>query len=371
LNKQKNHVIITGMHRSGTSFLSRSLNICGLHLGPEEDFYDSELNPKSGNPKGHWENTKIHKLNDRLLKLNGGSWDRPPHEIKKTPRNFEMEIKKILSTFYKESALAYGFKDPRITITLESWKPILPNFIIAGIFRHPLKVAESLKVRDGFDYKYSLSLWEIYNRKLLAHLKKYQGFLLNFDWPKDKLLPETRIMAKKIGLIDMDLTSWFSEKLRQSDKSYEKDYPLPKTISNLYSELEKFSTKNHELDFHIPTPTINQFRKIIHDAKISESFLREHYLKISSDLIKKGEFSLILRSSNDPLFSLLAYYYNRKDLQEGFPEVLEKSDFTGLINWIVNVCDGKFKDEKEARIFFLKFKDKYKEFQQNKIKITE
>ena len=58
------------MHRCGTSYLSRALNMCGLDLGPVSDFYDTELQPKFGNPKGHWENLNIIRLNDQILKLN-------------------------------------------------------------------------------------------------------------------------------------------------------------------------------------------------------------------------------------------------------------------------------------------------------------
>ena len=51
--QQKNHIIITGMHRSGTSFLARAFNLCGLNLGPLSDFYDYEISPIKGNACSH------------------------------------------------------------------------------------------------------------------------------------------------------------------------------------------------------------------------------------------------------------------------------------------------------------------------------
>ena len=114
---KKNHIIITGMHRSGTSYLSRALNLCGMDLGPETDFLDTELHPNFGNPRGHWENAKAIKLNEQILKINGGSWKKIPKSLKKNPPKFGRKINQILESFYSRNSLAYGFKDPRFCLT--------------------------------------------------------------------------------------------------------------------------------------------------------------------------------------------------------------------------------------------------------------
>jgi len=223
----KNNVFILGMHRSGTSFLARALNLSGLYLGPASEFYDTEIEPVIGNPRGHWENANISKTNENILQINNASWDNIPSEITKTPNDFEKKIKQIQDSFYNLDALAYGFKDPRFTITLEKWIPHFPKFVIIGIFRHPLKVAESLKLRNNFEYKKSILLWQNYNKYLLDYLKKYQGFLINFDWPREKLLNEISLVSKRIGLYDINFDSWFSEELKISDQSYDKSHELP------------------------------------------------------------------------------------------------------------------------------------------------
>ena len=43
--------VVVGMHRSGTSIVSRLLNLLGAHLGPEDDL----MPPKPDNPTGFWE----------------------------------------------------------------------------------------------------------------------------------------------------------------------------------------------------------------------------------------------------------------------------------------------------------------------------
>ena len=129
------------MHRSGTSYLTRALNLCGLNLGPISDYYDDEIQPIQGNPKGHWENVETIKINEWILAANGGRWDSVPDSLNKIPPNTEENISNILSKFHSSKALAYGFKDPRFSITLEKWIPKLKNVALVGIFRDPLKVA--------------------------------------------------------------------------------------------------------------------------------------------------------------------------------------------------------------------------------------
>jgi len=265
MDDSKNHIVIIGMHRSGTSFLSRAFNLCGVYLGPESDFYDTELKPKDGNPKGHWENVNVISLNEDILKKNGGSWDNVPKNLNKTAKDLESRIKQILTSFYSKNALAYGFKDPRFPITFEKWIPYMKNFVVVGIFRHPLKVAESLKIRNGFSYADSLNLWKEHNEKLLQYIKKYNGFLLDFDWAQSKLLKETQLVASKLGLAEVDLSEWYSDSLKKSDKSYNESYPLDHEIKRLYEELKHLSKKNSSVRYKPPKKNSREYDMIISD----------------------------------------------------------------------------------------------------------
>jgi hypothetical protein len=67
-------VCILGMHRSGTSLVSRALNVLGVYLGPEEQL----MRPSTDNPAGHWESRPIKEINDEILSILGGSWQEPP-----------------------------------------------------------------------------------------------------------------------------------------------------------------------------------------------------------------------------------------------------------------------------------------------------
>src|SRR6185312_7034486 len=55
---------IAGMHRSGTSMVTRLLNLCGLEIGRQSDL----LRPRSSNPEGFWENRRFIRINDAVLR---------------------------------------------------------------------------------------------------------------------------------------------------------------------------------------------------------------------------------------------------------------------------------------------------------------
>ena len=54
-------ILVTGMHRNGTSALARTLSLLGAALP------DDLVPPNEGNPHGHWEPRGMVDLNDRML----------------------------------------------------------------------------------------------------------------------------------------------------------------------------------------------------------------------------------------------------------------------------------------------------------------
>jgi hypothetical protein len=67
-------VCVLGMHRSGTSVVTRVLNLLGVFLGPE----DRLIRPATDNPRGFWEHGPIMRLNQRILARLGGHGFKPP-----------------------------------------------------------------------------------------------------------------------------------------------------------------------------------------------------------------------------------------------------------------------------------------------------
>lgn len=271
-------VLITGMHRSGTSFLSRSLNLYGVYLGRLDKIITHDWKAHKSNPRGHWENQDLLTLAEKTLAYNNGKWYDPPSKVR-INKQISSGIKKYLKELEEHSLLASGFKDTRLLLCFDAWRKYLPkNFVIVAIFRHPLKVAESLKIRSNFDYQHSLELWEIYNKNLLRILEKNDGFLLNFDWPKKRLLSEIQYIANKLGLArKIDLSDWYTKKLIKSGKTYQKDFPLPNEIKLIYSKLKKRSENNRKVKINYPLEK-REMHKII-EGLLSEIQEQGKYFK--------------------------------------------------------------------------------------------
>lgn len=274
----KPFLLITGMHRSGTSFLARTMNLCGVNLGGLDRLSTHDLKYDLDNLRGHWEHEKLKELSDETLSNNGGTWDKIPEKIT-ISKEIIKKLKKNVDELTSLPGIASGFKDPRLILCYEAWKEHLPsNSVIIGIFRDPLKVAESLKTRNQFDYEKSLSLWQKYNTSLLELLEKNSGFLLNFDWPQKQLFSEINLVATKLGLIEPDLSNWYSSDLLHSDKTFSK-YIIPDHIKSLYKRLEIRSEENSKINTifpkTLPSESYEILKSMIKDSEESGNYFRK------------------------------------------------------------------------------------------------
>ncbi len=136
-------LVVLGMHRSGTSCVTRMLHHLGVYLGEN---YCTE--PMPSNLIGHWEARDVVEINDQILSLSGGSWQSVPKQLSWN-HDCEQKIKRVLAQFAARPL--YGWKDPRTTVTFPAWKSHLTDYVVLACVRHPLAVAQSLEVRDGFD----------------------------------------------------------------------------------------------------------------------------------------------------------------------------------------------------------------------------
>ncbi|WP_434997446.1 glycosyltransferase [Vibrio scophthalmi] len=159
---EKNCILILGMHRSGTSALTKVFNILGADL-------PTKLLPpvENNNTLGFFEPKDISALHDKLLASADSKWD----DITRFPSSwyetedatyYQNEIIKILERDFDKSPL-FVIKDPRVCRIVPFWRGILkqyaanPKFILT--VRNPLEVINSLKNRDGFSAQKSVLLW--------------------------------------------------------------------------------------------------------------------------------------------------------------------------------------------------------------------
>ena len=67
-------LIVTGIHRSGTSMVAGILSKLEIPMGD-----GALMNPAPENPEGFFERVDVMQLNDSVLKRLGGSWQAPPN----------------------------------------------------------------------------------------------------------------------------------------------------------------------------------------------------------------------------------------------------------------------------------------------------
>lgn len=182
------------MHRSGTSFLVRALNLAGLWLGEPAHLATIEGRAMSGNPKGNYEHREAVAINEVILRRSGGAWFSPPPQIfgddADGPR-IRAFCDRLQATRPPENA-RWGWKDPRMVLTLDVWRDTLPCRLFAvAAFRHPTAVARSLLSRNRLPLGAGYALWSHYNRQLLRHLETLPHLLVRFDVDAAQLIART------------------------------------------------------------------------------------------------------------------------------------------------------------------------------------
>lgn len=198
----KTVICTLGMHRSGTSVVSRMLNLLGVHLGPT----DAMSAPGEDNPKGYWEHHPLALLNDEILATLGGRWDAPPvvrHDWTGDPRLEGLKAKArqlIVQDFAAEPL--WGWKDPRTCITLPFWQEIIGPLRYVICIRNPAAVAASLGRRNGMSIEQGEQLWLTHVQASLAHTTGQPRIFVFYDDIMDDWASELRRMAAFIGRPD-------------------------------------------------------------------------------------------------------------------------------------------------------------------------
>jgi hypothetical protein len=150
------------MHRSGTSALTRVLNLCGAALPPGR-----LLPPNDANLDGFWESEPLVHLHDEVLAACGMVWD----STRAFPRDwfasdaaqaFRRRIFDFIQPKLAESRVLV-IKDPRLCQLIPLWLGLAAahgiDLSVVIPLRNPIEVAASLEERDGMPRAHALLLW--------------------------------------------------------------------------------------------------------------------------------------------------------------------------------------------------------------------
>ncbi|MGH2682625.1 MAG: sulfotransferase family protein [Actinomycetota bacterium] len=185
---ERTAVCVLGMHRSGTSLITRILNLLGVDLGAEERL----LEAGPDNPLGFWEHHEIVQLNEEILALLGGSWHEPPAldpgwERSPALSGLRGAALEVIRREFGRSDL-WGWKDPRTCLTLPFWQLLVPGMRYVLCLRNPVDVARSLGRRDGFTVEKAGRLWVDHVERSVRRTAGEDRLILFYedvmsDWP--------------------------------------------------------------------------------------------------------------------------------------------------------------------------------------------
>ncbi len=180
-------LLVLGMHRSGTSALTRVLSLLGADL-PATLLSGTDANRVS-NAKGHWESEPIVRLNDDIFNSAGISWRSPetmPQQWYESAffNQFRKRARAILESEYDNSPL-FVLKDPRTCKLVPFWLSVLEQAGIKPAIVHMVRsyeeVADSLLKRNALDRPLGILMWLRYVLVAERDSRAHQRVHLSFD----------------------------------------------------------------------------------------------------------------------------------------------------------------------------------------------
>lgn len=190
-------ILILGMHRSGTSALTRALNMMGAYVGETEDLLPAH---PVDNPSGYWERFQIMLEHDRFFAECGHAWSKLANfDVRRTNagsrENLITRLRRILDGIAAPDAPLL-FKDPRLCVLLPIWHVLLDEPVHIIAVREPGEIAASLlkSHRGTFTSHFLLALWEKYLRSALEELRGRQVLFVSYS----RLLTEPAVQSARL-----------------------------------------------------------------------------------------------------------------------------------------------------------------------------
>jgi len=210
-------ICVLGMHRSGTSTITRGLNLLGVYLGEEKDL----MKPLPENPEGFWERLDLYYLQNRMLAEMKREWDATaplPEQWHRADniRLLKEELVELVKKEFSDRPL-WLWKDPRTCLLLPLWKDVLSDLGIGlkvvFVVRNPLDVTRSLEKRNGFTTDKGLGIWFNYTLSALQEVKGLETVFLSYDRFLDDWETELKKCANSLGIEWPDDEAGFRAKM--------------------------------------------------------------------------------------------------------------------------------------------------------------
>jgi hypothetical protein len=193
-------VIVTGMHRSGTSLVANLLAEIGMDLGDPSGMLAAD----AWNARGYWENLRVLVCNDRLILGGGPFYPLGFYEVPRERRSPAMQwrMKLLWARFILRMNLravekraerlddemrsivrdfkGVAVKDPRFCVTLPAWRERDGVERVLVVIRRPTPCAASMQRRNGMARRHGLTLWRLHYGTILRQMVGLPATFVDF-----------------------------------------------------------------------------------------------------------------------------------------------------------------------------------------------
>jgi hypothetical protein len=234
-------ILVLGMHRSGTSLITKSLECLGVSLGDDSAWGGHD------NVTGHWESQAVLTIDEAVLRRYRLTWDasfRFADAGNPILSDLSAWASRMLAAKLAQFPLL-AIKEPRMCRLLPFWRPVFARVgcevSVVHVIRHPMAVARSLAARNGITTERGLALWR-------EHVEaQFEG--ADPAWPAvtvsyDRMVTDPKgcigVIGRSLRMVwDVDAASRFRDQFTRGELRHHhgSDHELPTDIYRLWSTI--------------------------------------------------------------------------------------------------------------------------------------
>ncbi|MGH6762974.1 MAG: sulfotransferase family protein [Phyllobacterium sp.] len=289
-------ILVLGMHRSGTSVITRAISLLGAEL-PK-----NVLPATMDNESGFWEPARLVDLHDRMLAECGSRWD-DWRKFDLTALGaeriafYKSELKRLILEEYEDAPL-FVLKDPRICRFVPLYEEVLSEIGVECRFvltcRNPLAVMASLHKRDGMAEANAALIWLRHVLDAVAATQGRRRAFLSYETLLDDCTGSIVHLSKCLGVTwpkeQNSAASDVRNSLRRDLQHHQRDKAdlnnradFPSWMADIYNALCALATKEESAK---PLASISEIRavfdqssRLFGSAFHREAQAREHQLQ--------------------------------------------------------------------------------------------
>lgn len=164
-------LVVTGMHRSGTSLAASLVAGAGIDVGTRL------MAASRGNERGHYEDLDFYEFHARALRAHGaGAEGFARIDGLTVPASLRPAAEALVEAKAR-AGVPWGWKDPRTCLFLDFWGDLLPDARFLFVFRSPWEVMDSLFRRGDEVFaanpSHAARVWLDYNRRIVHFLRRH------------------------------------------------------------------------------------------------------------------------------------------------------------------------------------------------------